>query len=134
MYKNNVILISIKPCFVKHILDRTKRYEYRRSIPKNKCKIILIYSTFPVKKIVAYVQVEEILKLPIKKLWQITKNHSGISKKFFFQYFFDKKIGYAYKLGKVTKINDLNINKLNLKYPPQNFVYISTSKYNHLFT
>lgn len=129
--KNNIVLISIMSKYVKQILNGNKKFEYRKSIPKNKFDTILIYSTVPDKKIVAIAKVKETLKLSIKELWNATKKYGGISKKNFFEYFKNHKIGYAYKLGKIRKINKL-ISDINVKHPPQNFMYIKFNKLNEL--
>lgn len=129
--KNNIVLISIMPKYVKQILNGNKKFEYRKSIPKNKFDTILIYSTVPDKKIVAIAKVEKTLKLSIKELWNTTKKYSGISKKNFFEYFKNRKIGYAYKLGKIRKINKF-ISDINIKHPPQNFMYVKFNKLNEL--
>ncbi|MBQ6954733.1 MAG: ASCH domain-containing protein [Mycoplasma sp.] len=129
--KNNIVLISIMPKYVKQILNGNKKFEYRKSIPKNKFDTILIYSTVPDKKIVAIAKVEKTLKLSIKELWYTTKKYGGISKKNFFEYFKNRKIGYAYKLGKIKKINKF-ISDINIKHPPQNFMYVKFNKLNEL--
>ena len=129
--KNNIVLISIMPKYVKQILNGNKKFEYRKSIPKNKFDTILIYSTVPDKKIVAIAKVEKTLKLSIKELWDTTKKYGGISKKSFFEYFKNRKIGYAYKLGKIKKINKF-ISDINIKHPPQNFMYVKFNKLNEL--
>ncbi len=113
------------PDFVKNILNGTKKFEYRKSIPKNNFDTILIYSTYPDMKVVALVEVKNIIKLPVEKLWQKTKKYSGISKIFFKKYFKNRKIGYAYELGKIIKIRDKKITDFGVKHPPQNFIYMS---------
>ena len=119
------IVISIRPEHVKNILDGTKKYEYRTKAAKSDVNKILIYETMPVKKVVAEVEIVEVLILPPKKLWEITKKESGISKEFFDMYFNGRKVAYAYKLGKVTVYDEpKELSDFGIKAAPQSFVYL----------
>ena len=122
----NQIIISINPQYVNKIIKGIKKYEYRTQIPKKDINLLYIYETLPIKKVVAEVEVLGTLKMPPKALWELTKNYSGISKKNFNIYFLDKKIGYAYILGKV-KIYDYpkDLNEFGIKAAPQSFVYLN---------
>ncbi len=55
------ILLPIKPEYANKIIKRTKLYEYRKTVCKRKIDKIVIYSTSPVKKIIAEVEVKEII-------------------------------------------------------------------------
>lgn len=76
------ILFSIKPEYVKDILSGRKKYEYRKIKPKNRVDAIIIYSSAPVMKIVAEVEVEEIIEENTDEIWEKTKNGSGRIKNF----------------------------------------------------
>ena len=47
-------LISIKPKYVEEIINKNKKYEYRKSIFKKDIDKVYIYSTRPNKQIVGY--------------------------------------------------------------------------------
>ena len=96
------ILFSIKPEYVKDILSGRKKYEYRKIKPKNRVDAIIIYSSAPVMKIVAEVEVEEIIEGNTDEIWEKTKNGSGTNKKLYDEYFKNKNIAVAYKLGKIN--------------------------------
>ena len=82
------LLLSIKPEFVNKILTHEKLYEFRKSIFKQKVDKIFIYSSYPVKKIVGYFEVTEIIcETPIE-LWNSFSDVSGISEKDFFKYLY----------------------------------------------
>lgn len=55
----------------------------------------------PIKKIVGEAEIVEALSLDPNSLWERTKDYSGISKEFFDEYFKNRSVAYAYKLGKV---------------------------------
>lgn len=120
------ILMSINPKYVEEILSGNKKYEYRRTkAKKTNIDKIVIYSTSPIMKVVAEVEIEEILEDTPENIWKATKNHSGISKKFYMDYYKNKNIAIAYKLGKVIKYNKpLNLSDIGIKYTPQSFVYL----------
>lgn len=55
----------------------------------------------------------------------------GISKDEFDLYFQDKKIGYAYKLGKVKIFDEpIDLNYFGLKAAPQSFAYVNDARFN----
>ena len=76
------ILLSINPRYVEKILSGEKKYEFRTRIAKRKVDSILIYSTAPVKRVLAEVTVKKVLKGSPDELWDITEKYSGIDKKF----------------------------------------------------
>ena len=77
------ILFSIKPEYVKDILSGRKKYEYRKIKPKNRVDAIIIYSSAPVMKIVAEVEVEEIIEGNTDEISEKTKNGSWTNKKLY---------------------------------------------------
>ena len=119
------ILISINPEHVENIINGTKKYEYRRVAAKQDISSIIIYETFPIKRIVAEAEIEDVLMLSKEELWNVTKDKSGISIEFYYEYFKEKEIAYAYKLGKVTVYEKPKLlSEYNIKCAPQSFVYL----------
>lgn len=119
------ILFSIKPEYVKDILSGRKKYEYRKIKPKNRVDAIIIYSSAPVMKTVAEVEVEEIIVDEPNKVWEKTKNGSGTNKKLYDEYFKNKNIAVAYKLGEV-KVYETpkKLTEFGLNHAPQSYVYL----------
>ncbi len=119
------ILLPIKPEYANKIVNQTKLYEYRKNICKKNVDKIIIYSSSPVKRVIAEVEVKSILSNTPDKLWNETKQYSGISKNKYMKYFENKSIAYAYELGSVIvykypkKLEDIGIN-----YYPQSYVYL----------
>ena len=119
------ILLPIKPEYANKIIKRTKLYEYRKTVCKRKIDKIVIYSTSPVKKIIAEVEVKEIISNSPQELWNDTKNYSGIQKEKYLKYFENKDIAFAYKLGKVTVYNiPKTLEEIGINYFPQSYVYL----------
>lgn len=119
------ILLSINPQFVDKIISGEKKYEYRTRVAKRGVKKIIIYCTFPRMKVLAEVEIVEIIKKTPEELWNQTKDFSGISKFFFDEYFKNHEFAYAYKLGKVIEYKKgKSLSDFGCKSAPQSFVYI----------
>ncbi len=119
------ILISINPEHVQNILTEIKKYEYRTRVAKSDIDSIIVYSTFPTKKVVAEVKIDEILRSTPEELWLLTYNQSGITKEYFDQYFKNRKVAYAYKLGEITVFDKpKELSDFGVTHAPQSYVYI----------
>ena len=120
----NKIIVSINPRHVNNIINGSKRYEYRTRIASKDADKLLIYETAPIKKVVAEVDVIEVLSLDPNTLWEQTKDYSGISKEFFDEYFRNRSVAYAYKLGKVKVYDEpKSLIEFGLMTAPQSFAY-----------
>ncbi len=119
------ILLPIKPEYAKKIVNKTKIYEYRKSKCKKNVDKIVIYCTSPVKKIIAEVEVKSIISNTPIKLWNDTKEFSGISKSKYMKYFENKDTAFAYELGNVI-LYDIpkTLNDIGINYYPQSYVYL----------
>lgn len=122
------ILMSINPEHVNNILLGKKKYEFRKRACRRKVDKIIIYSTTPVMKIVGEAEIEDILIDSPKKIWNITKNSSGINKKFFDAYYHNRKEAVAYKLKNVVRYETpRELSELGVKTAPQSYQYIEDS-------
>ena len=60
-----------------------------------------------------------------EKLWQQTKDASGINKQFFDKYFAGREVAFAYKLGEIyVYAHPKSLLDYGIKSAPQSFVYI----------
>ena len=123
--KRNII-ISINPEHVENIINGTKKYEYRTKAAKCDIGKIIIYETTPVKKVVAEVEIIDVLMMSPNQLWEETNKQSGITREYFEDYFRNKEIAYAYRLGRI-KVYDKpkDLNEFGLKFAPQSFAYVN---------
>ncbi len=120
-----VLLLSIKPEYVESILSGEKKYEYRRRLAKINSEIMLIYSTYPVMKVVAEVKIIRTLEAAPTALWENTKQSAGISRKKFREYFKGQKKAYAYELGEVNIFREpKELSQYEISMPPQSFLYV----------
>lgn len=121
------VLLSIKPEFADKIFNGTKKYEFRRSIFKKKeVKTVVVYASSPVQKIIGEFEIEIIIKEEINRLWNLTKDFSGISEDYFFEYFSNKDNGFAIKIKRTKKYKrPLSIKEDFNATPPQSFMYLT---------
>lgn len=121
------MLLSIKPEYVEKILSGQKRYEFRKFHCRPDIDTIIIYSTSPVKQVVAEVKMIGILEGNLSEIWQKTKDLAGLSETMFFAYYKNKEKATAYQLGEVTVYDTpKTLSDYGLSYTPQSFAYIKT--------
>jgi predicted transcriptional regulator len=121
------VLLAIKPEFAKKIFDGTKKFEFRKTIFKDKSiRNIVVYASSPVRRVIGEFEIDHIISLDKESLWQKTYKSAGISKSFFDSYFDRKELAHAIKI-KATKKYKASLSldlDFNIKSPPQSFVYI----------
>lgn len=121
----SIILLSINPQFLEPLFKGIKKYEYRKVKPKNEIDKILFYATSPLKKVVGEAEVETIVEGTPSDIWELTKNDSGISEKFFKSYYLTSKKAIAFKLRNVIKYDlFLDLEEFNINFTPQSFIYL----------
>lgn len=120
------VLLSIKPEYAYKIFDGSKKYEFRRIVFKNpSVKTIVVYASSPVQKVIGEFEIDSILNYELQTLWEKTKEFSGITEDYFFDYFGDKDKGYAIKVKKTRKYKEaLCIREDFHSNPPQSFMYL----------
>lgn len=120
------VILSIKPEHIMNIRKNIKKYEYRSRIFKEEVSKIYIYETKPTMKIVGFVNYKGFLHGPPEYVWELTKQYSGVSEKFYNSYFENKEVAYAIDFSEVIffdeKVNPQDIDP-NF-YPPQSYRYI----------
>ena len=127
------IMIPIKKQYADSILKGDKRFEFRKHLPKIKVDDkVYLYVTAPIKKVVGYFTVDYTVSMPIDIfLWMYENNkESGITKEELHKYFKNKEKGYAIKIKDIVSyVLPLELNYFNVKYAPQNYIYITEAYY-----
>ena len=120
------LIISIHPHYAQMILNGSKRYEYRKSIPqRHDIQRVYIYATKPICRIVGEFRLNGIVADSPQKVWAATARHGGITEAFFNDYFKGRDKAYALKIGKVIKYSEpIDPKKVIADFTaPQNFMY-----------
>ncbi|AFQ45246.1 hypothetical protein [Desulfosporosinus meridiei] len=119
------MLLSINPEHVENIFNGSKQFEFRKIKCKSDVDKIVIYSTSPVMRVVGEVDLLGVIEDIPDKVWDITAEYSGITKRFYDQYFEHKEKAIAYRLGEVKKYREpLKLSDFGISFAPQSFVYI----------
>lgn len=119
------LLMSINPEHVDNILTGVKRFEFRKTKCKEQIDSIVIYSTSPVMKVVAEVEVLNIIEGTPQMIWNHTSYAAGIDKQFFDSYYNGKQTAVAYALGRVKKYQiPKQLSDFGIKAAPQSYTYI----------
>ena len=125
-------LFSLKPKYSQKIFEGTKLVEFRRqNVNVSRKEVCLIYSSNPIKKIEGYFIVEDKIRLPLKELWERTKNIGGIDLEEFMSYFEGCEFGTAIVFNSVRKIKgELSLENIRISIdssfrPPQSYYNLS---------
>lgn len=122
------ILLSVNPEHVDNIMLGLKKYEFRKVQTKEKVDKIIIYSTYPVMKVVGEAEVVDVIVDSPEEVWDETAQYSGITKQFFDKYFLNREKAVAYKLGHIKKYKKpKELSAYGVKSAPQSFVYVRNS-------
>ncbi len=120
------MLLSINPEYVTSILQGEKQYEYRKFRCRDEVDKIIIYATAPQKQVVAEAEIAEILEDSVLNVWRQTKQHSGVSYRFFRKYYKGKKHAFAYHLKNIVVYeNPRTLKDIGVTCAPQSYCYIS---------
>lgn len=122
------VLLSIKPQFAIKIFDGTKKFEFRKSMFKNaNINTVVVYASSPMQKVIGEFTIDEIMEESPDALWEKTKKHSGITKEFFDEYFFNRDRAFAIKVKEANRYQQpLDLIDFDLSFAPQSFVYLYT--------
>lgn len=121
------VLLSIKPEFAQEIFLGKKKFEFRKTIFKDKeIKKVYVYASSPTCRVIGEFEIEDILTCEPKSLWEKTKKYSGITKKYFSKYFNGKDIGHAIKISSTIHYHNppTLMEMFGINRPPQSFMYI----------
>lgn len=120
------MLLSINPEYVASILQGKKLYEYRKFRCRDDVDKIIIYATAPQKQVVGEAEIAGIVEDDILAVWHHTKEYSGITYKFFRQYYKGKKRAIAYQLKNLVIYDKpLTLEEIGVSCAPQSYRYIT---------
>ncbi len=124
------VLLSIRPKYVEAIIKGDKRYEFRKTIFRDKSiERVYIYSTSPVKKIVGAFRIGNIIEDHPEHLWEQLKEFSGLNDIEFFSYFSGNERGFAIEIEDLEEFKNPVDPRDSIPgfVPPQSFCYMDTS-------
>jgi predicted transcriptional regulator len=117
--------LSIKPEYAEKIFRGEKRFEFRRSIFRRPVKVVVVYITSPVSRVIGEFEVDSIISDTVEGLWRRTKHSAGIDRDRFLGYFSGRTGGHAIAIGAVRRYRQsLDLSAAFGIRPPQFFVYV----------
>lgn len=128
---SRVVFLSIRPKWAEKILNREKKYEFRRSAPTlDPPYDVLLYATDGASEIVGEARVDRVLSDTVENLLNRTLEETPHSYSEIEEYFSGNDIGQALHISNVTRYKE-PIHKEDIQEtlddfrPPQNFLYLS---------
>ncbi len=121
------VLLSIKPEFCERIITGKKRYEFRRRIFRNynQVKMVFMYATLPVQKIVGAFTIQEVKQGTPEELWEECGEYAGVSRTQFFDYLSSVERAFAIKIDRVIKCDPFDPRDVFHQFHvPQSFRYV----------
>lgn len=131
---SRVVLLPIQPHYVRAIIDGKKKVEFRRRKFGSRVDYIVVYSTYPVQRIVAFFRVSHITEGSPSELWMKYKHAGGIDEEGFRTYYRSAKQAVAIGIDEVAVLNEplpLEVLCGSLS-PPQSFVYLSRALFERI--
>lgn len=121
-----IAFMPIKPEYANRILSGEKQFEFRRTSIRSDLTHLIIYSSSPVKRIVALAEVDSVEMASPSALWDRTKHAAGISRRNYREYFSGAGSAVAISLKRVlplvSKIEPSEVEEgFNI---PQSFRYV----------
>lgn len=128
---NSVIMLSIHPEYASAMFRGEKNIEFRKLNIPTTIEFVVLYATSPVKKVIGYFKVRNILKERPIYLWENFSKSSGTTKEFFFNYYREIDYGLGILIDSVNKFSrPFSLEKIGLpSKPPQSFLYIENDKW-----
>ncbi len=120
------VLLSIKPKYVNEIIDGKKQFEFRKAIFQSpNVKRIYIYASSPVKKIIGYFHLGEVIEGKPSEIWERCSTLGGISKEEFFKYYEGKTKAFSLPIKELTIFDSAvcPYSTFGDFTPPQSFMY-----------
>lgn len=120
------LLLSIKPRFARAIMSGDKRVEFRRGPYRGDVKVVLVYATSPVQKLIGYFEVAFVEESSPTVLWRKYRRVGGIEYGEYKRYYTGAQRAVAIGVGKVHRLDvERPLSRLGPgTVPPQSFRYV----------
>lgn len=126
------VVLSVRPEFANGLATGTKKWEFRRRIPKRPSRYVWVYATAPLQAVIGYFPWSMVLSDEPNAVWKHCWNQAGIEENRFREYFRDCTVAHAIYVDRFYII-ETSIELENLSAglrAPQSFCYISTENVN----
>jgi predicted transcriptional regulator len=124
------LLLSLRPEFAEKVFAGTKKVELRRIRPRIQIQDwVLVYVSTPVQAVVGAFQVAEVVENSPAALWKKVREHAGITRRQFDDYYLGAPKGYGIFLSAVKVLPEpVKLSHLRMVlpdfHPPQCYRYL----------
>lgn len=119
-----IILLSIHPEYAEKIFSGDKTIEFRKQNIPLVTRMVVVYSTAPISKIVGIFTVKSVIEATPTTLWNKFKSVGGIDRDPFFNYYKNKKNARGLVVESTFRVNPNARQFFKRIKPPQSFAYL----------
>ena len=128
--KHKYLFIAVKPEYANKLISGKKDIELRKMKPNVQSgDFVIIYASAPVKAVLGFGKIKQIIECNPKCLWERYSDRLGINKQRYFSYYdgYYKAIGIEFDMIKsVTPIGLDDLRKVDPNFqPPQIYRYVT---------
>ena len=128
-----IALLSIRPKYAWLIRDGVKRVEFRRRPFARVVTHIIFYATSPVRRLVGFCEVEDVVSDTPASLWSQHGDYGGIDRETLLRYLDGLTSATAIVLRPFSPIKgNCDLWSLGVRRPPQSFHYLSRDSFEAL--
>ena len=130
----NVIAVAITPEFGHAILSGEKLVEFRRNGAPIYITRMVLYSTSPEQKLIAYCEERDCVVASRQIIWRHYGRFACISEEAFFSYYAGECIGKCYIIEKAFRfVHPIALSQCkSFARAPQSFVYVNRAEWRNL--
>lgn len=131
--RNKYLFISVKPEFAKKLLHKEKSIELRKLKPNvAKGDYIVIYASSPVKCVVGFGKIKQIIVTTPLQMWNDHSDVLGIDKQRFDEYYVNKTKAIGIELESIKSSLPISLSQLRSLFagfhPPQVYRYVTNEQ------
>lgn len=124
--KGDAVLLSIHPVYAELIQNGAKRVEFRRNRFAREISCIVIYATSPIKRMVGFCEVTQVVRDTPHNLWANHGADGGISREALLKYLAKLALATAIIICNFHSFADnLELQAIGVKKAPQSFQYLN---------
>lgn len=120
-----VALMSIHPVYAKRLLDGSKCVEFRKTRLSSDIRYVVIYATAPIKRVVGYFSVKQIVIDTPTEIWFQYRRVAGIGQSEFHEYYEGSMQAVAIEVAQMhvlSRPKPISVMADNTR-PPQSYQY-----------
>lgn len=126
--QDGIVLLSVRPEYVRLIREGVKRVEFRRRPFARRLTHIVIYETGAARRVAGVCVVEAVARAAPAELWRRYGDVGGIDRDRLLRYLDGAALGTAIVLGTFTPVaGGGGLSALGVRRPPQSFQYLAWS-------